>query len=274
MGFPAERPRRLRSSEWMRGLVRETALGPGDLVYPMFVGAGKGVRREISSMPGQFNLSVDTAVAEAQEARSLGVPAVILFGIPDRKDARGSGAWAADGIVQQAIRAIKKAVPELMVITDVCLCEYTDHGHCGVVEGDRIDNDADARAPGAGGRDPRAGRRRHRRAVRHDGRPGRRHPRGARRGGARRRRRSCPTPPSTPPASTGRSATPRTARRSSATGAAYQMDPANVREALREVALDVDEGADMVMVKPALPYLDVIRAGPRAGSTCRSPPTR
>src|SRR5262245_2032584 len=141
MAFPTERPRRLRRTEGLRGLVRETALAPGDLVYPMFVGPGKGVRQEIRSMPGQYNLSVDTAVAEAREAASLGVPAVILFGIPERKDARASGAWAPEGIVQQATRAIKKAVPEIMVVTDVCLCEYTDHGHCGVVQGDAILND-------------------------------------------------------------------------------------------------------------------------------------
>ncbi len=142
MGFPAQRPRRLRRSESLRGLVRETTLAPGDLVYPMFVVPGSKVRQEIRSMPGQFNLSVDEAAAEAQEARALGLPAVILFGIPPVKDAKASGAWDPQGIVQEATRAIKKSAPDMLVIADVCLCEYTDHGHCGVVQGDEILNDA------------------------------------------------------------------------------------------------------------------------------------
>ena len=141
MGFPAQRPRRLRRTEILRSLVRETDLSAGDLVYPLFVRPGKRVRQEISSMPGQYNLSVDEAVAEGQQARSLGVPAVILFGIPPAKDAKASGAYDAHGIVQEAVAALKKEVRDLLVIADVCLCEYTDHGHCGVVQGDEILND-------------------------------------------------------------------------------------------------------------------------------------
>src|SRR3989454_1715498 len=141
MGFPAQRPRRLRRTEFLRSLVRETDLSAGDLVYPLFVRPGKRMRQEIPSMPGQFNLSVDEAVAEGQEARSLGVPAVILFGIPPSKDAKASGAYDTHGIVQEAAAALKKEVRGLLVIADVCLCEYTDHGHCGVVQGDEILND-------------------------------------------------------------------------------------------------------------------------------------
>jgi len=141
MGFPAQRPRRLRRTETIRSLVRETDLSAGDLILPLFVCPGKRVRQEIGSMPGQFNLSVDEAVAEAQEARSLGLPAVILFGIPPAKDAKATGAYDPQGIVQEAASAIKKEVQGMLVVADVCLCEYTDHGHCGVVQGDDILND-------------------------------------------------------------------------------------------------------------------------------------
>src|SRR5467141_3751770 len=134
MGFPVQRPRRLRRSELLRSLVRETDLAAGDLILPLFVVPGRRVRHEIPSMPGQFNLSVDEAVAEAQEAQALGVPGVILFGIPPKKDARASGAYDPEGIVQEATRAIRKGAPDLLVVTDVCLCEYTDHCHCGVLE--------------------------------------------------------------------------------------------------------------------------------------------
>jgi len=258
MAFPIDRPRRLRRTERMRGLVRETTLSPGDLVYPMFVGPGRGVRQEIRSMPGQFNLSVDTAVAEAQEAASLGVPAVILFGIPDTKDARATGAWSEDGIVQQATRAIKKAAPDIMVITDVCLCEYTDHGHCGVVEGDAILNDPTldllaktAVTQAQAGADIVAP------SDMMDGRVA-----------AIRRALDSAGLTDTPilsyaakyasgfygPFREAAQSTPQFGDRRS-----HQMDPANVLEALREVDLDIEEGADMVMVKPALPYLDVIR---------------
>ena len=258
MAFPIDRPRRLRRTERIRGLVRETALSPGDLVYPMFVGPGRGVRQEIRSMPGQFNLSVDTAVAEAQEAASLGVPAVILFGIPAVKDARATGAWSEEGIVQQATRAIKKAVPDIMVITDVCLCEYTDHGHCGVVEGDAILNDPTldllaktAVTQAQAGADIVAP------SDMMDGRVG-----------AIRRALDAAGLADTPilsyavkyasgfygPFREAAQSTPQFGDRRS-----HQMDPANVLEALREVDLDIGEGADIVMVKPALPYLDVIR---------------
>ena len=209
-------------------------------------------------MPGQYHLSVDELVKECKDAAGMGIPAVLLFGIPEDKDPRGSEAYAEDGIVQQAMRAVKDTVPDLLVITDVCLCEYTSHGHCGVVEDGTVKQRSDARAARAHGRLARGGRRRRGRAVRHDGRPGGRHPRGARRGARSSRRRSWPTRPSTPRASTGRSARPPSPRRSSATAARYQMDPANAQEAMREIALDLDEGADIVMVKPALPYLDII----------------
>ena len=258
MAFPIDRPRRLRRTERMRGLVRETTLSRGDLVYPMFVGPGRGVRQEIRSMPGQFNLSVDTAVAEAQEAASLGLPAVILFGIPAVKDARATGAWSEEGIVQQATRAIKKAVPEIMVITDVCLCEYTDHGHCGVVEGDAILNDPTldllaktAVTQAQAGADIVAP------SDMMDGRVA-----------AIRRALDAAGLADTPilsyaakyasgfygPFREAAQSTPQFGDRRS-----HQMDPANVLEALREVDLDIEEGADMVMIKPALPYLDVIR---------------
>lgn len=258
MAFPIDRPRRLRRTERIRGLVRETALSPGDLVYPMFVGPGRGVRQEIRSMPGQFNLSVDTAVTEAQEAAALGVPAVILFGIPAVKDARATGAWSEEGIVQQATRAIKKAVPDIMVITDVCLCEYTDHGHCGVVEGDAILNDPTldllaktAVTQAQAGADIVAP------SDMMDGRVA-----------AIRRALDAAGLADTPilsyavkyasgfygPFREAAQSTPQFGDRRS-----HQMDPANVLEALREVDLDIEEGADMVMVKPALPYLDVIR---------------
>jgi porphobilinogen synthase len=259
MGFPIERPRRLRRSEAMRSLVRETELAPGDLVYPMFVCPGTKVRQEIRSMPGQFNLSVDEAVAEAQEARSLGVPAVILFGIPETKDGKASGAWAADGIVQQATRALKKAVPDLIVMGDVCLCEYTDHGHCGIVEGDEIVNDAtlDLLAKTAVAQ-VRAGVDIVAPSDMMDGRVA-----------AIRKALDAAGFTGTPilsyaakyasgfygPFREAAQSTPKFGDRRS-----HQMDPANVREAIREVLLDIDEGADMVMVKPALPYLDVIRA--------------
>jgi len=141
MGFPVQRPRRLRRSELLRSLVRETDLAAGDLILPLFVVPGRRVRHEIPSMPGQFNLSVDEAVAEAQEAQSLDVPAVILFGIPPAKDAKASGAYDPHGIVQEAASSIKKEVGNMLVVADVCLCEYTDHGHCGVVRGDEIQND-------------------------------------------------------------------------------------------------------------------------------------
>ena len=258
MGFPVQRPRRLRSSEGIRALVRETELSAGDLIYPLFVCPGQKVRQEISSMPGQFNLSVDEAVAEAQEAASLGVPGVILFGIPPSKDARGSGAWDPRGIVQEATSAIKKKVPGTLVIADVCLCEYTDHGHCGIVEGESIVNDPTldllaktAVSQAKAGADIVAP------SDMMDGRVA-----------AIRRALDDHGLQETPILSYAAKYASafygpfREAARSSPSFGdrrSHQMDPANAREALREVALDVEEGADMVMVKPALPYLDIIR---------------
>jgi porphobilinogen synthase len=257
MGFPAQRPRRLRRTGAIRALVRETALSAGDLIHPMFVCPGRRVRQEISSMPGQFNLSVDEAVADAQEARSLGVPAVILFGIPPSKDAKASGAWDAHGVVQEATAAIRKDVEGTLVIADVCLCEYTDHGHCGVVQGEEILNDPTlellaktAVSQARAGADIVAP------SDMMDGRVA-----------AIRKGLDAAGFDQVPilsyaakyasafygPFREAAQSTPKFGDRRS-----HQMDPANVREALKEVRLDIEEGADMVMVKPALPYLDVI----------------
>jgi len=257
MGFPAQRPRRLRRTEILRSLVRETDLSPGDLICPLFVRPGKRVRQEIPSMPGQYNLSVDEAVAEGQEARSLGVPAVILFGIPPAKDAKASGAYDPHGIVQEAAAALKKEVRDLLVIADVCLCEYTDHGHCGVVQGDEILNDPtlDLLARTAVSQ-ARAGADIVAPSDMMDGRVA-----------AIRKALDGAGLEQVPilsyaakyasafygPFREAAQSTPRFGDRRS-----HQMDPANAREAIREGLLDVEEGADMVMVKPALPYLDVI----------------
>ena len=257
MGFPAQRPRRLRRTAAIRALVRETALSAGDLIHPMFVCPGKRTRQEISSMPGQFNLSVDEAVADAQEALSLGVPAVILFGIPPSKDAKASGAYDPHGIVQEATAAIRKDVEGMLVIADVCLCEYTDHGHCGVVQGEEILNDSTlellaktAVSQARAGADIVAP------SDMMDGRVA-----------AIRKGLDAAGFDQVPilsyaakyasafygPFREAAQSTPKFGDRRS-----HQMDPANVREALKEVRLDIEEGADMVMVKPALPYLDVI----------------
>ena len=257
MGFPAQRPRRLRRTELIRALVRETDLSPGDLIAPLFVCPGKRVRREIPSMPGQFNLSVDEAVAEAQEVRSLGLPAVILFGVPEVKDARASGAYDAHGIVQEAASAIKKEVHNMLVITDLCLCEYTDHGHCGVVQGDEVINDPtlDLLAKTAVSQ-ARAGADIVAPSDMMDGRVA-----------AIRKALDAAGLDQVPilsyaakyasgfygPFREAAQSAPKVGDRRS-----HQMDPANAREALREVLLDIEEGADIVMVKPALPYLDVI----------------
>ena len=259
MGFPIDRPRRLRRTEALRSLVRESVLSPGDLIAPLFVCPGKKVRQEIRSMPGQFNLSVDELVAEAAEAHALGVPGVILFGLPETKDARASGAWDENGIVQQATRALKKALPRLIVMTDVCLCEYTDHGHCGIVKGEEIVNDAtlDLLARTAVSH-ARAGADLVAPSDMMDGRVA-----------AIRRALDDAGLDGTPilsyaakyascfygPFREAAQSTPQFGDRRS-----HQMDPGNVREAIREVLLDLEEGADMVMVKPALPYLDVVAA--------------
>ncbi len=249
--------RRLRRSEELRALVRETALSPGDFVYPLFVTHGQDVRREISAMPGQFQLSVDQLPREAEELRSLGIPAVILFGLPATKDERGSEAYDPDGIVQRAVRTLKQAAPRLVVITDVCLCEYTSHGHCGVVADGEVDNDAtlsllaqtavsqaQAGADIVAPSDMMDGRVASIRAALDDaglsGVPIMSY--AAKQASA-----------FYGPFRVAADSAPQFGDRRS-----YQMDPANWREALREIEADIEEGADIVMVKPALSNLDII----------------
>ena len=251
------RTRRLRRTEALRRLVRETRLSPEEFVYPLFVVTGKGVRNAIPSMPGQHQLSLDQLPAEAQELRSLGIPAVLLFGIPSAKDEQGSGAYAADGIVQQAVRALKQADPELLVITDVCLCEYTSHGHCGVVKDEEVDNDATlpllartALSHAQAGADmvaPSAMMDSQVAAIRQALDEG-----------------GFPHTPIMAYAAKYASAFYGPFREAAESAPqfgdrrGYQMDPANAREALREIEADIAEGADIVMVKPALAYLDVL----------------
>ena len=258
MSFPIQRPRRLRRDANLRRMVRETRLSVDDLIMPLFVVPGRGVENPVASMPGVAQLSVDRAVEECKTIRDLGIPGVILFGIPEQKDSLGSGAYRDDGIVQRAVRAIKEHVPGLVVITDVCLCEYTDHGHCGVVREGDVDNDAtldllveESLSHVRAGADLVAP------SDMMDGRVG-----------AIRRALDAEGFSQTPimaysakyasgfygPFREAAESTPQFGDRRS-----YQMDCANTDEALREVALDVEEGADIVMVKPALPYLDVIR---------------
>jgi porphobilinogen synthase len=257
MAFPIQRLRRLRQHETLRRMVRETRLSPSDLIYPIFVTEGKDQRREIASMPGQYRLSIDLLVKEAGEVAGLGIPAIILFGIPDRKDERGTSGFDPNGIVQRAIKAVKDHVPGLMVITDVCIDEYTSHGHCGIVKDGRILNDetldclrAMARTHAEAGADMVAP------SDMMDGRVA-----------AIRAELDQAGYPELPimayaakfascfyaPFRDAAGSAPQFGDRQS-----YQMDPANLREAMREIALDIEEGADIVMVKPALPYLDVI----------------
>jgi porphobilinogen synthase len=265
MSFPENRMRRLRRTEPLRSLVRETTLNPGDLIYPLFLCPGEGVRNAVSSMPGVFNLSVDEAVREAEEAVSLGIGGLLLFGLPDTKDEQATGAWDSNGIVQQGLRAIKQtaAAKKLVLIADVCLCEYTSHGHCGVVvetkDGFEVDNDpsldllgrtaaslakagADIVAPS----DMMDGRvDAIRQALDEDG--------------------STQIPILSyaskfasafyGPFREAADSAPQFGDRKT-----YQMDGANLREALREIDLDLEEGADMILMKPAMPYLDVVRA--------------
>ncbi|MCB9489734.1 MAG: porphobilinogen synthase [Deltaproteobacteria bacterium] len=258
MSFPIQRPRRLRATETLRRMVRETSLSVDDLIMPLFVRPGTDVAEPIGSMPGNFRWSVDRLVGECREIHALGIPAVILFGIPEHKDATGSEGIAEDGIVQKATRALKNALPELCVITDVCLCEYTDHGHCGLIQDRDVANDPTVELLA-------------RMAVSHaqagadmvapsdmmDGRVG----------GIRRALDSAGFV-NTPimsyaakfasayygPFRDAADSAPAFGDRRS-----YQMDPANAREAMREIELDLAEGADIVMVKPALAYLDIIR---------------
>lgn len=259
MQFPVYRPRRLRKNETLRRMIRETKLSVDDFIFPLFVTHGRGIRNEINSMPGIAQLSVDLAVKEAEEVYKLGIPAVILFGIPKKKDLRGTEAYARSGIIQQAIRAIKDKLPEMVVITDVCLCEYTSHGHCGLVVKGRVDNDstlkllakmslshAEAGADMVAPSDMMDGRVKIiREALDQNGFEdipimsyAAKHASGF-----------------YGPFREAAESTPQFGDRKS-----YQMDPANAREAIRETALDVQEGADIIMVKPALPYLDIIRA--------------
>ena len=258
MSFPTQRPRRLRRNEALRGLIRETRITAAGLIYPMFVCPGSKVRQEVGSMPGVHQQSADQIVEECREVEQLGLPGVILFGLPETKDALGTSSLAADGVVQRAISSIRKANLKLLVLTDVCLCEYTDHGHCGVIENGEVVNDAtltiladqalshahagaDIVAP-SDMMDGRVAAIRQKLDEHHfenvailsyaakycSGFYG-------------------------PFREAAQSAPQFGDRRS------YQMDPANAREALKEVALDLEEGADMVMVKPALPYLDIVR---------------
>jgi porphobilinogen synthase len=259
------RMRRLRRNDQMRALVRETVLEPGDLIYPLFICPGEGVRKEVGSMPGVFNLSVDEAVKEAEEAASLGIGGLLLFGLPESKDERGTGAWSEGGIVQQGLRALRQsaAAKKLVLIADVCLCEYTSHGHCGVViegrDGFEVDNDpslellartavslakagADVIAP-SDMMDGRVAAIRH--ALDSEGHS---------------------QAPILSYASKFASAFYGPFREAADSAPqfgdrkTYQMDGANLREAMREIDLDIGEGADMILMKPAMPYLDVIRA--------------
>ena len=265
MSFPVTRMRRLRRTDPLRALVRETTLDPGDLIYPLFICPGEGVRRAVGSMPGVFNLSVDEAVREAEDAAGLGIGGLLLFGLPDAKDEQATGAWDDNGIVQQSLRALKQSsvASKLVLIADVCLCEYTSHGHCGIIvkqgDGYEVDNDsslelldrtaaslaragADIVAPS----DMMDGRvAAIRRALDLDGNI---------------------NAPILSYASKFASAFYGPFREAADSAPqfgdrkTYQMDGANLREALREIDLDLDEGADMILMKPAMPYLDVVRA--------------
>lgn len=258
MSFPIHRPRRLRRNENLRRMTRETHLRVDDLIMPLFIVPGTRVENPIGAMPGIAQLSIDRAVEECKQIRDLGIPGVILFGIPDEKDAVGSDAYSDNGIIQRALRALKEEVPGLTLITDVCLCEYTDHGHCGLIKGSDVDNDAtlellvkESLSHVRAGADMVAP------SDMMDGRVG-----------AIRQALDRQGFPHIPimayaakfasgfygPFREAAESTPQFGDRRS-----YQMDPANGDEAIREVALDIEEGADIVMVKPALPYLDIIR---------------
>ena len=257
MLFPDYRPRRLRQSENLRRMIRETSLSVNDLILPLFVTAGKDVKNPIPSMPGQFHLSIDNFLKTAQQAYDLGIPAIILFGIPEKKDALGTQAYAENGIVQKALMAVKEKLPDLVAITDVCLCQYTDHGHCGVVEGNTIDNDASldliartALSHAKAGADMVAP------SDMMDGRIGE----------IREilDENSFSQVPIMSYAAKYCSAYYGPFRNAAASAPkfgdrrTYQMDPANALEAIREVTMDIEEGADIIMVKPALAYLDII----------------
>ena len=258
MTFPVHRPRRLRRSEALRGFVRETRLSAGGLVYPMFACPGTKVRTEVSSMPGIYQQSADQIVEECREVAGLGIPAVILFGLPEHKDELASEAYDANGAVQRSIEAIRKAKLDLLVITDVCLCEYTSHGHCGVIRGEEVLNDpsvailADAALSHAqAGADIVAP------SDMMDGRVGAIREKLDENGFENVSILSYAAKYCSAfygPFREAAQSSPQFGDRRS-----YQMDPANAREALREVAFDLEEGADIIMVKPAMPYLDVIQ---------------
>jgi porphobilinogen synthase len=262
MAFPVQRPRRLRSSEALRRLVRETHLAPSQLILPLFVCPGEGVRKEIGSMPGNAQLSIDNLVQECRQAKSLGLGGVMLFGIPEEKDEFASGAYDADGITQRAVRALKQEVPGLLVVTDVCNCEYTSHGHCGWIKDGDVDNDTNlewlaktAVSHANAGADVVAP------SDMMDGRVA-----------AIRQALDSAGHSQTPilsyaakyasvfygPFREAAESAPQFGDRRG-----YQMDPANGREAMREITLDLEEGADMILVKPAMPYLDIIREARR-----------
>ena len=251
------RPRRLRRTPSIRDMVRETRLGVKDFIAPLFVRHGKDLKEPIPSMPGQFHFSVDTLIKEAEALWASGVPSIILFGLPDQKDGVGSRSWAQDGIIQQAVDALKERVPEMMLITDVCLCEYTDHGHCGVIRGGQVDNDATLELLA-------------RQAISHakagadfvapsdmmDGRVGAIREALDEEGLGQVGILSYAVKYASGfygPFREAADSAPQFGDR-----AGYQMDPANAREALKEALLDVEEGADILMVKPAIPYLDII----------------
>jgi porphobilinogen synthase len=258
MSFPTHRPRRLRKNEIIRTMFRETHLSTADLVYPLFVCEGSNIKKEIPSMPGCHHYSVDRLVDEVKAARDEGIPGVLLFGIPASKDARGSGAYASDGIVQKALAKLKSEVPGITLIADVCLCEYTDHGHCGVIKDNDVDNDPSLELIAASAVSlARAGADIVAPSDMMDGRVG-----------AIRSALDASDMPDTiimayaakfasayyGPFREAADSAPQFGDRRS-----YQMDPANGREAMREIAMDIDEGADVVMVKPALAYMDLIR---------------
>lgn len=258
MYFPDYRPRRLRRTENIRRMIRETRLAADDLVYPLFCVPGKGVKKPIASMPGHFQMSADHVVGEIKRAQELGIPAVLLFGIPDKKDEMATGAFARDGVIQKTIRTIKDKAPDIIVITDVCLCEYTSHGHCGMIMGNEVDNDSTlevlsetAVSHAKAGADMVAP------SAMMDGQVG-----------AIREALDDADFENIPimayaakyassfygPFREAAESAPQFGDRK-----AYQMDPANGDEAIREMNLDIEEGADLIMVKPALPYLDIIR---------------
>ena len=258
MPFPTHRPRRLRASDSLRRLVRETRLNPAQFILPLFVCPGQGVKREIGAMPGNYQMSIDNLVGECAEVQSLGIGGVILFGLPESKDELASGAYADDGIVQQAIRAVRQETHDLLIMTDVCNCEYTSHGHCGFVKDVEVDNDTTlqwlaktALSHARAGADIVAP------SDMMDGRVGAIREALDANGFERTSILAYSAKFASVfygPFREAADSTPQFGDRRS-----YQMDPANGREAMKEIALDLEEGADMIMVKPALPYLDLIR---------------